>query len=189
MEQERRRRIDRVTAEDYLDGLADVDIAGIRTMRDDCREEEPRLSYARRVVHGQLDIVRAEQARRAGGDSDDLVGALTKILADDPAPRSREARTSPVYAPEDGGYGQRSHDTLVDDAALGRVPDLDDEELAALLTRLQEKEAHISSLRRAVLSHLDALQEELVRRYRDGTVDVDEVVASAVPGNPDESAP
>ena len=188
MEQERRRRIDRVTSEDYLDGLDAVDLAGIRAMRDDCREEEPRLSYARRVVHGQLDIVRAEQARRSGGDTDDLVGALTRILSDDPAPRSREARSSPVYAPEEGGYGQRSHDTLVDDAALGRVPDLDDEELAALLTRLQEKEAHISSLRRTVLSHLDALQEELIRRYRDGSVDVDEVVASGMAGKPDDSA-
>ncbi len=188
MEQERRRRIDRVTAEDYLDGLEAVDLAGIRVMRDDCREEEPRLSYARRVVHGQLDIVRAEQARRSAGGDADLVGALTAILADDPAPRSREARSAPIYAPEDGGYGQRSHDTLVDDSAMGRVPDLDDEELAALLTRLQEKEAHISALRRAVLQHLDALQEELIRRYRDGRVDVDEVVASAVPGSADESA-
>ena len=187
MEQERRRRIDRVTSEDYLDGLESVDVAGIRQMRDDCREEEPALSYARRVVHGQLDIVRAEQARRTGGDSDDLVGALTKILADDPAPRSREARNAPMYAPDEGGYGQRSHDTLVDDSALGRVPDLDDDELALLLTRLQEKEAHISGLRRAVLSHLDALQEELIVRYRDGRVDVDEVVASGAAGSPDES--
>lgn len=188
MEQERRRRIDRVTSEDYLEGLDAVDVEGVRAMRDDCREEETRLSYARRVVHGQLDIVRAEQARRSGGDDADLVTALTKILADDPAPRSREARSAPMYAPEDGGYGQRSHDTLVDDAALGQVPDLDDTELDALLTRLQEKEAHISSLRRAVLSHLDALSEELIRRYRDNGVNVEDVVASAGATVPDEPA-
>lgn len=186
MEQERRRRIDRVTADDYLEGVDGVDIAGLRVMRDDCRAEETRLSFARRVLHGQLDIVRAEQRRRSGGSDSGLVGALTEILADDPAPGSREARTAPVYAPEEGGYGQRAHDTIVDDADVSRVPDLDDSELVTLQQRLAEKEAHISSLRRTVLQHLDALQDELVRRYREGSVDVDEVVASAVTANPDD---
>lgn len=180
MEHERRRRIDRVTADDYLAGLEAADIATIRTMRDDCREEETRLSYARRVAHGQLDIVGAEVRRRGGDDDGGLVGTLSQILADEPAPRSREARTVPVYTPTEEGYGNRAHDALVDDAQLGRVPDLDDAQLSALLSRLQEKEAYISSLRRTVLTHLDALQDELIRRYRDHAVDIDDVVASAV---------
>lgn len=180
MEHERRRRIDRVTADDYLDGLESADLPTVRSMRDDCREEETRLSYARRVVHGQLDIVHAEQRRRSGGDGGDLVDTLTAILSDDPTPRSRDARTAPVYAPQEHGYGQRAHDTLIDDPALGRVPDLDDEELTVLFDRLRDKEQRISKLRRTVLDHLDRLQDELIRRYRDGMVDVDEVVASAV---------
>jgi hypothetical protein len=184
MQHERRRRIDRVTAEDYLDGLDAVDQATVRAMRDDCREEETRLSYARRVVHGQLDIVHAEQRRRGGGGGD-LVEALTQILSDDPAPRSRDARTAPVYAPDEQGYGQRAHDTLIDDPAMGRVPDLDDDELAALFERLREKEQHVSTLRRTVLDHLDRLQDELIRRYREGTMNVDDVVASAVASQED----
>jgi hypothetical protein len=187
MEHERRRRIDRVTAEDYLDGLDTLDASGVRAMRDDCREEEARLSYARRLVHGQLDIVRAEQRRRSAGEGGDLVETLTAILADDPAPRSRDARTAPVYAPGEDDYGHRSHDTLIDDPALGRVPDLDDDELAALLERLQAKEANVSTLRRTVLAHLDALQDELIRRYQDGSVNVDEVVALAAPEDRDSS--
>lgn len=185
MEQQRRRRIDRVTSEDYLEGLDSVDVPGIRAMRDDCHEEETRLSYARRVIHGQLDIVRAEQRRRTGESDEGLVATLSDVLADDPAPRSRQARNAPVYAPDDAGYGNRSHDTLIDDPAMGRVPDLSDEELTALFERLQEKEAHISSLRRTVLDNLDAVQGELINRYRDGTVDVDQVVAAAT--NPDDS--
>ena len=180
MESQRRRRIDRVTSEDYLDGLDAVDAAGIRAMRDDCREEESGLSFARRVVHGQLDIVRAEQHRRSGGGDEGLVSTLSDILADEPAPHAREARSAPMFAPDDSGYGQRAHDTLVDDSALGRVPDLSDEELTQLLERLVEKESHISSLRRKVLQHLDALQDELIARYRNGSVDLDQVVASAV---------
>ena len=188
MEHERRRRIDRVTSEDYLEGLSEVDPAGLRAMRDDCREEEGGLSYARRVVHGQLDIVRAEQRRRGGGDQEGLVGNLTDILADEPAPRSRGARSAPMYLPDENSYGNRSHDTPLDDAALGRVPELSDEELATLLERLQAKEAHVSSLRRIVMDHLDALQDELISRYRDGNVNVDEIVASAVASNPNESS-
>ena len=186
MEQQRRRRIDRVTSEDYLDGLGTIDVPEIRSMRDDCHEEETRLSYARRVVHGQLDIVRAEQRRRNGDSDEGLVGTLSDILADEPAAQSRQARNSPIYSPDEAGYGNRTHDTLIDDPATGRVPDLSDEELVALFDRLQEKEAHISSLRRTVLDHLDALQGELIKRYRDGSVDMNQVVAAAT--NPDESS-
>lgn len=186
-EPERRRRIDRVTAEDYLADLESKPMSEIRAMRDDCREEEPRLSYARRLVQGQLDIVRAESRRRTGGGGDEgLVGALTEILADAPTPRPDVlgVRSAPVFSPDEATYGAREHDTSLEDAAVGRVPDLDDDELEALEQRLVAKENHISSLRRAVLSHLDALSDELIRRYRDGGADVDEIMAGA--GGPEQ---
>lgn len=181
-EPERRRRIDRVTAEDYLAALDARSMAEVRQMRDDCREEEPRLSYARRLVQGQLDIVRAERRRReTGGGDEGLVGALTEILADAPTPRADvlTARSAPVFSPDDATYGAREHDTSLEDSSVGRVPDLTDAELDALEQRLLAKEAHVSQLRRAVLSHLDALSDELVRRYRDGGANVDEIMAAA----------
>jgi hypothetical protein len=183
---ERRRRIDRVTDPAYLEGLSEHGLPELRAMRDDCREEEARLSYARRVAQGQADIARAEQRRRQGegGDDDSLVAALTEILADAPAPGSREARSMSVYSGEDGLYGARAHDTLVDDGTLSRVPELSDDELAELLERLVAKETQISALRRTVLDHLDALSAELVDRYRDGSVDVDAIVAGAVGESP-----
>ena len=181
-ESEHRRRIDRVTADDYLDGLAGRSMAEIRTMRDDCREEESRLSYSRRLVQGQLDILRAERKRRQGGGDAGLVASLTEILADAPAPRAgqADARSTPVFSPSDETYGAREHDVSVEDAAVARMPDLDDAGLDDLERRLVDKERHVSELRRKVLDHLDALSDELVRRYRDGDADVNDIVASSV---------
>jgi hypothetical protein len=184
--EQRRRRIDRVTATDFLDGLDDRTAAELRTMRDDCREEEAALSYSRRVVQGQIDIARAEQARRSAGHEAgreaDLVDELSGILAEktDGERDPLKARISPLFIPDDQAYASRLHDPHIDNPELSRVPDLDDEELAALRERLSAQEVQVSELRRGVLDHLDALQTELVRRYRDGTADVDAVVASAV---------
>jgi hypothetical protein len=171
---QRRRRIDRITAPDYLEGLEARDIGEVRQMRDDCREEEARLSYVRRVQQGQLDIVRAEQARRAG-QSEDLLDALPEILGDHDAP-ARSAAVTRVYAPDEDG--RRRDDSPVSDGALSRLPDLDDEALEDLRGRLEEEERQTSQLRRTVLAALDALQGELVRRYRTGDVAVDDIVAS-----------
>ena len=177
---QRRRRIDRVTDPAFVDGLSGLEAAELRSRRDDCREEETRLSYARRVLQGQLDIALAEQRRRAGLDDEGgLVGALSDILADHPSPGGRELRTAPLYTPEESGYGARAHDAAIDDPALSRVPDLDDAELAALVERLRSRESELSQLRRTVLAHLDALQAELVGRYRDEGVDLQEVVGAA----------
>jgi len=192
--EQRRRRIDRVTATDFLDGLDDRTAAELRTMRDDCREEEAALSYSRRVVQGQIDIACAEQARRSAGHEAgheagreagreaDLVDELSGILAEktDGERDPLKARISPLFIPDDQAYASRLHDPHIDNPELSRVPDLDDEELAALRERLSAQEVQVSELRRSVLDHLDALQTELVRRYRDGTADVDAVVASAV---------
>lgn len=187
-ESERRRRIDRVTADDYLAGLADRSMAEVRTMRDDCREEESRLSYARRLVQGQLDIVRAERRRRTAGGEEGLVASLTEILSDAPAPRAAQAdaRSAPVYSPSTETYGSREHDVSLEEVGVAQIPDLDEAGLAALEQRLVDKERHVSGLRRKVLDHLDALSDELVRRYRDGGADVNDIVASAVAQQPPE---
>jgi hypothetical protein len=182
--EQRRRRIDRVTADDFLDGVEDKGPGELRAMRDDCREEEARLSYTRRLLQARLDIVRAELARRRGEDEGhSLVEELPDILADPNSTRRDQphARLSPVYAPS--GDERRSEDRLTDDTAVGEVLDLDDEALASLAERLDGEEQTVSALRRTVLHALDRLQEELVARYRDHG-HLDEIVAAAVPPTP-----
>jgi hypothetical protein len=174
-----RRRIDRVTAPDVLDRAATLAIDEVRSLRDDCREEELRLSYARRLLQARLDIARAELARRAGEPgAESLVASLPSILADAPGGQHRDARSIPLYSPQEEA-GRRMVDGLVDDASLGRLPDLSDEELRRLIERLTDAERGISETRAAVLGNLDGLQAELVSRYRSGTVSVDSIVEAA----------
>ncbi|HEY8545978.1 MAG TPA: hypothetical protein VIL36_13055, partial [Acidimicrobiales bacterium] len=160
--QRRRRRIDRLTADDFLDGLSSRSIAEIRAMRDDCREEEAHLSYTRRLLQARLDIARAERARRQGGGEGSLIDELPRILADGPSNRPRHGGPVPLYAPE--SKGRRREDAVLEDASMGLVVDLDDTELDAYLERIEAEERQVSERRRVLLRHLDELQAELVRR-------------------------
>lgn len=170
-----RRRIDRVTGADFLTDLESRTPAEIRTMRDDCREEEARLSYARRLLHGQLDIAKAELGRRESKAGASLVSELTAILSDEQAPSGRSVSNADIYLPR-GPEGRRRGDRVLEEMPLGRLPDLTDEELVAAVERLREEERSISGLRRTVLDHLDRLQQELIARYRDGATTIADVV-------------
>jgi hypothetical protein len=175
-----RRRADRASDPTLLDRMAELPTADVRRLRDECREEELGLSYARRLLQGRLDIARAELARRAGDPeaAESLVDALPSILADAPSGEQRDPRNVAFYSPAEEA-GRRMADGLVQDASLGRVPDLDDDAVQELVGRLTEAERQTSELRTAVLRNLDGLQGELVRRYRRGEVAVDDVMQAA----------
>ena len=68
-----RRRIDRVLAPEYVRDLGQLDLAEVRARRDDAAQEETDLSYLRRLLHGRIDIVKAEQKRRLEGGSSSVV--------------------------------------------------------------------------------------------------------------------
>jgi hypothetical protein len=177
-----RRRIDRVTADDYLHGLAEHPLADLRGMRDECREEETALSYSRRMLQARLDLARAEASRREEPNADgDLSGAVASTLADQPTGRG-SARATGFYDPQ-ANRGRRAGDELVGDASLGQLPDLEDAELGQLIERLEAEERRVSELRRTVLDHLDRLQDELVSRYRAEGAPVDELLSSGERGN------
>ena len=64
-----RRRIDRVLAPEYLDGLDGLGMEELRSRKAEAEQEETDLSYARRLLQGRLDILRAErEARKLGLD-------------------------------------------------------------------------------------------------------------------------
>jgi hypothetical protein len=72
-----------------LDSLSDEEL---KQLKDDLEAQEQAVSYERRVLHGKIDILRAEivaRLKRTGGESalDELdVARLTEILAGKAAP-------------------------------------------------------------------------------------------------------
>lgn len=174
-----RRRIDRITAADFTADLGSRTIADLRAMRDTCREEEASLSYARRLLHGQLDVARAEHARRGEPGDLSLVDTLARILSDSPgaAGGPRSASNASVYVPPEGPR-RRERDQLLAAMVLAELPDLGDGELDRLIERLQSEEHAVSTERRAVLDVIDVIQEELIGRFKAGA-GLDEIMVAA----------
>lgn len=147
----------------------------LRSAIRDCEALEHGLSYHRRILHGRLDILRAEIDRRERGGGGKLVYQLKGILAEQPR-GSRGAHVSvPVDIPPPEDDELRA---LLSDAHLTRLPDLDDGELVDLLHKVTDVEARTSAQRRQLHGVIDALKGELVERYRQGSANPADVLGS-----------
>lgn len=177
---ERRRRIDRILADDYLDGLEQRSTAELRRMRDECEEEEAGISYARRILQGKLDILRAELARRRDAGSDQAAAVLERLpeVLGDAGERTPLTRARPprFLVPPAVRYHRREVERIADEVVLATMGGRDDAELAALAEELAAKEQELSRIRRVLLDRLDRLQAEIAQRYRAGAADVSELL-------------
>jgi hypothetical protein len=175
-------RIAAILAPGYLDGVTSVTIEEIRARRAACQAVEVSLSYLRRLVQGRLDIVLAEVHRRDEGapeeDLHSLVERLPEILSDHVhAPGN--GRLSTFMAPGDTDLDDellKQLDDIVDAERLATLPALTDERVRGLVDELTTLERSVSGQRRALHERIDALQEELVRRYRTGEASVDSLL-------------
>lgn len=160
------RRIDRILAEGYADGLDARSVDELHVMERECLEVETEVSYIRRLAQGRIDILEAERDRRAaGGTLGDLIAALPEILSDAGA-RSDQANTraQSVLAPADGIEWNRGIERLVSDATLVNLPTLSEGELQATLGQLRELERDLSGRRRSLHALIDGLTHELADR-------------------------
>jgi hypothetical protein len=86
-----RKDVDRLLAPEFIEGLTDASVGELRAKRAECRRVEDLISYLRRVLQGQIDLVLAEMELRLGEDIEDhqhrLVEDLPTILAGAQAPR------------------------------------------------------------------------------------------------------
>ena len=169
---------DRLLDPSYIEGLRDLSLEEVRSKRSECQEVEVGLSYERRLVQGRLDIVLADVQRRAGGGPADLaslVENLDEILADK-GNRPGFGRLPTLMAPSDASEYEMEVDTVAPANRLSSLPELSDEEVHALTDALAELERRVSDRRRKVLDRIDKLQEEIVRRYKEGEANVDSLL-------------
>ncbi len=171
-----RRRVDRVLAPDFAADLAQLSLADVRERRRDAEQEEVDLSYLRRLLHGRIDLVSAEQRRRdpayQGGS---VIDELTTILTDERRTTRGLGRHLGIE-PSRVAEHRRAVEALVADAFVSDVQGRSDDELAAALDRLHAAEAEVSEVRREVQAVVDALSDELGRRYREGAASVEELL-------------
>ncbi|MGH2681238.1 MAG: aerial mycelium formation protein [Actinomycetota bacterium] len=163
------RRIDRIREPSYVEGIDAVSLEDLRARRDECMAEREYLSLLRRLVQGRAEILKAELASRGGDDGDDrpLVDRLSEILASD-QPATSRGEAMHVSLPEDEMLlARRRIERLVADAGISDPTELDDARLQDAVEVLVAEEHEVSTQRTDVLRVLDALQDELKRRYKE----------------------
>lgn len=176
------RSIDRVLAEDYLDGMGEAPLPEVRRRRDDAEQEEVDLSYLRRLVQGRIDIVRAELNRREGrGGTGSLLENLAHTLADGPRSPARGMGRHTTIEPSRVDSHRRYVEALVADVDLTDTAARTSDELHHALRVLSDEERLLSASRRQVQNVMDACSAEITRRYRDGEADVSSLLVTPDP--------
>jgi len=160
-----------------LGPLEALDMGELRRRRNALQETELSLSYVRRQVQVRLDIVLDEHHHRASGaaarDASELVAELPKILAEHSAGAARGSFPG-VTAPTGAVEAIVSElDHILDTGTLGALQSLSDGQLASAADELAAMEHRVSERRRAMHAAIDALQEEMLRRYKSGEATVD----------------
>lgn len=165
------RRLDRIREPRFVEGLSALSLEELRSRRDDCLAEREYLSLLRRLVQGRAEILKAEIERRGGGPAEgSLVERLAEILSAEPQGSHTPSRGEAVRitVPEDEMLlARRRVERLVADAGLSDPGSLDDERLARAVELLGQEEREVSGARNEVFDALNAVQDELKRRYKD----------------------
>ncbi|MHB8329849.1 MAG: RsiG family protein [Acidimicrobiales bacterium] len=174
--------LERLSAPDYLNGLAERTLEDVRAMRAECQQAETAVSYLRRVAQGRLDIVHTYiEGAKAGGEGSDLsalVENLSSIIGAGPPRPSGPGRLPSQMSPDMEAHDLTAGiDAVLDAAAIGELPSMGEAQLRAIAEQLIEIEARISEQRRSLHERIDALQGEIVSRYKSGQVSPDGLLA------------
>ncbi|MEV6317593.1 ABC transporter substrate-binding protein [Streptomyces sp. NPDC051776] len=154
--------------------LESLRLPELRSLRRQSQQEEADLSYVRRLLQGRIDILRAEQARRAAPEAP-VVDRLHEILADGPS-SGRSARHVTLGTPHSEKYRQLAEDML-SEVELSDLESRTDEELLGAMGRLVRCEQQVSRRRQQLQRTADGCSAEIARRYRDGEAQVDDLLA------------
>jgi len=161
------RRIDRIRDPSYLNGIEGQSLEDVRARRDECMAEREYLSLLRRLVQGRAEILKAALASRGSDDARPLVDRLSEILASDQPITSRGEAMKVSLPEEEMLLARRRIERLVADAGISDPSELDDDSLKQAADVLAVEEREVSAQRGDVHRVLDALQDELKRRYKE----------------------
>ncbi|HVM33983.1 MAG TPA: hypothetical protein VM784_01430 [Actinomycetota bacterium] len=174
MAEEKRRLVERILDASYLTDLGQRSVEDIKTMRDECRATENELSFERRLCQARVEILRAELERREhGGDEDELLSRLPQILATELGRTdvALPTRARDFSVPRSADVPRRRVDEIVGEQTIARLPKMSMDEVKSVTSSLEQYEKTVSSRRRQVQQVLDAVQEEIVRRFKSGEAD------------------
>lgn len=167
---EKRRRIDQILDPAYTENLPGLDLGELRARRQVAADVESELSYYRRILHGRMDLLNFELARRRGDEKRSLIEALPEILAAGERAGGQTGRVRGEFDLALAGDGNRPIDAVLQDDFLTHVYDLEVSELEDILTALTESEREVSETRRAIQAVFDQVQQVISNRYRETVV-------------------
>lgn len=157
------------------DRISGLSLDDLRAARRQAETEEQELSYVRRLLHGRIDIIRAELNRRSG-EGEGLIDELPSILSDENPRSGGGSRFVSVEAPKAGTFAADAGLAISETTELNLATASDDQ-LTNAIESLISHERSVSSARNDVHRQIDAYSSELTRRYRDGSASVDDLLA------------
>jgi len=175
----KRRLVDRIIEPTYVEGLTELSMEDLRSMRDECAEGETEVSFERRLCQARIDILSAELDQRAGKATGDLISRLPQILAEGRggSPGVLPNRAPNLSIPRNTDIPRRRVEEIVGEQTLARLSQVPSEEIKKIIESLAEHEKTLSGKRKRVHEVLDEVQSEIVRRYTSGEEDSNSVLS------------
>jgi hypothetical protein len=177
--------IEQLTDPNFVANLPEIPLEELRSRRARCQDAEEALSLQRRLAQGRLDIVQAELLRRTGGSSESDVAELVQSLPDiltehgdrhlGPG-RLTSIETDTKALSEAFEEFSAQLDQIVDAIRISKLGDESEANLREMADKLDAAEREVSRQRHQLHSHIDKLQEEVVRRYKSGDASVDSLL-------------
>ncbi|MEX2548867.1 MAG: hypothetical protein WD638_01465 [Nitriliruptoraceae bacterium] len=169
---------DALVPADTLGELVSLPTPELRRMRNLCEEAEEGVSYARRLLQGRLDILRAALDDRDEPAAGHLLSSLPRILSDRGGHAdASHARSTRVRVPPGADRYSAALDTVLAEDEAEALEERSIDDLERLVVRLGAYEHELSVRRRALFDRIDALRSELADRYKDGRADVRELLS------------
>jgi hypothetical protein len=155
-----------VVLDEWVSGIGSMSDAELKGLIGDLAGEEREISYGRRILHGKIDLLRAELVNRlrerhnSGSETitDADITRLTDLLTSD----RWEQELNAVDGDEAPALDKKG-------SKMDSFPDLGsltDPELKELIRTLTDEERDISYKRRILHGKIDIIRAELVNRMR-----------------------